>query len=190
MPEQDPEKANRRPKSTLRARNFPKLTLRSLNFRVLRGELSREFQWPAACFRLVSSGVFISSATMRSTAPDRCLASGWLQRSGARCRGPLSCNAPTQGVSQNYTPPGEKKLDVLIRFNKNIRIFLNFFSKMSGSKTQVFCFSGGPGGFREVRGPGRNHFHLSWYLRVPGVTSYKCQVFFPGGCRTPIHPGR
>ena len=42
MPEQDPEKANRRPKSTLRARIFPKLTLRSLNFRVLRVELSRE----------------------------------------------------------------------------------------------------------------------------------------------------
>ena len=42
LPEQNPEKANRRPKSTLRARNFPKLTLRSLNFRVLRVELSRE----------------------------------------------------------------------------------------------------------------------------------------------------
>ena len=33
-------------------------------------------------------------------------------------------------------------------------------------------FPQGPGGFRELRGADRNHFHLSWYLIVPGVTSY------------------
>ena len=35
----------------------------------------------------------------------------------------------------------------------------------------MFAFPGGPGGLREVRGAGRNHFHLSWYLIVPGITS-------------------
>ena len=38
-------------------------------------------------------------------------------------------------------------------------------------KLRLLAFSGGPGGFRELRGPGRNHFHLSWYLLVPGITS-------------------
>ena len=47
-----------------------------------------------------------------------------------------------------------------------------FFSNVSGSNTQVLAFPGGPGGFREPREAGRNHFHLSWYLIVPGVTSY------------------
>ena len=32
-------------------------------------------------------------------------------------------------------------------------------------------FSWGPGGFRELREAGSNHFHLSWFLLVPGVTS-------------------
>ena len=29
-----------------------------------------------------------------------------------------------------------------------------------------------PVGFREVREAFRNHFHLSWYVSVPGITSY------------------
>ena len=33
-------------------------------------------------------------------------------------------------------------------------------------------FLEGPGGFRELREAYRNHFHLSWYLSVPGITSY------------------
>ena len=37
---------------------------------------------------------------------------------------------------------------------------------------RVLAFSRGPGGFRELREAGRKHFHLSWYLLVPGVTSY------------------
>ena len=36
----------------------------------------------------------------------------------------------------------------------------------------LLAFPGGPGGFRELREAGRNHFHLSWYLLVPGITSY------------------
>ena len=42
----------------------------------------------------------------------------------------------------------------------------------SGSIQHAFSFSGGPGGFGELREAGRNHFHLSWYLLVPGITSY------------------
>jgi hypothetical protein len=36
-------------------------------------------------------------------------------------------------------------------------------------------------GFRELREAGRNHFHLSWYLSVPVVTSYRENPWF--------HPG-
>ena len=39
-------------------------------------------------------------------------------------------------------------------------------------KLRFLAFPGGPGGFRELREAGRNHFHLSWYLLVPGITSY------------------
>ena len=39
-------------------------------------------------------------------------------------------------------------------------------------KLWFLAFPGGPGGFRELREAGRNHFHLSWYLFEPGVTSY------------------
>ena len=51
-------------------------------------------------------------------------------------------------------------------------IFPNFSLKFQGQKLRFFAFSEGPGGFRELREAGRNHFHLSWYLLVPGVTSY------------------
>ena len=36
----------------------------------------------------------------------------------------------------------------------------------------LLALPGGPGGFRELREASRNHFHLSWYLLVPGITSY------------------
>ena len=39
-------------------------------------------------------------------------------------------------------------------------------------KFRFLAFPGGHGGFRELREAGRNHFHLFWYLLVPGVTSY------------------
>ena len=39
-------------------------------------------------------------------------------------------------------------------------------------KLSFSVFPGGPEGFSEVRGAGRNHFRLSWYLIVPGITSY------------------
>ena len=54
-----------------------------------------------------------------------------------------------------------------------IRIFPpNFSEKNRVLKLRFGAFSEGPGGFRELREAGRNHFHLSWYLSVPGVTSY------------------
>ena len=51
--------------------------------------------------------------------------------------------------------------------------FLNFSVKFRVLKLRFVAFSQGPGGFREVQEAGRNHFHLSWYLLVPGVTSYE-----------------
>ena len=44
--------------------------------------------------------------------------------------------------------------------------------KFRVQKLRFLAFSRGPGGFRELREAGRNHFHLSWYLLVPGITSY------------------
>ena len=39
-------------------------------------------------------------------------------------------------------------------------------------KYRFLAFPRGPGGFRELREAGRKHFHRSWYLLVPVVTSY------------------
>ena len=73
-------------------------------------------------------------------------------------------------------------------FNKGFTkgIFTKFLSIFSVNnralKLRFLAFPGGPGGFRELREAGRNHFHLSWYLLVPGVTSYgqkTCFLFFP-----------
>ena len=52
------------------------------------------------------------------------------------------------------------------------------------------AFPGGPGGFRELREAGRIHFHLSWYLVVPVVTSYGQkswggEIFLPGTVGAP-----
>ena len=53
-----------------------------------------------------------------------------------------------------------------------ICLLICFFDKLWVLKRRFLAFPGGPGGFRELREAGRNHFHLSWYLSVPGVTSY------------------
>ena len=53
--------------------------------------------------------------------------------------------------------------------------FLDFVRvNLRVQQLRFLAFPGGPGGFREVREADRNHFHLSWYLIVPGITSY-CQ---------------
>ena len=57
-------------------------------------------------------------------------------------------------------------------YKDNHKLFLIFSVKCRILKRRFFAFPRGPGGFREVRGAGRNHFHLSWYLLEPGVTSY------------------
>ena len=58
--------------------------------------------------------------------------------------------------------------------NKKYKVvFMICFEKKTGSMKQVFGFPSGPGGFMELREAGRNHLHLSWYLIVPGVTSYE-----------------
>ena len=54
----------------------------------------------------------------------------------------------------------------------NKDFFLICSVKIRGLKRRFLAFTQGPGGFREVREASRNHFHLSWYLLVPGVTSY------------------
>ena len=57
--------------------------------------------------------------------------------------------------------------------NKEYKICSLIFSvNVRGLKLRLLAFPGGPGGFRELREAGRNHFHLSWYLSVPGITSY------------------
>ena len=37
---------------------------------------------------------------------------------------------------------------------------------------RFLVYSRGPEGFRELREAGRNHFHISWYLLMPGIMSY------------------
>ena len=70
-------------------------------------------------------------------------------------------------------PPliGPKKI-----INKEIKYVVSFFAKFPGKlrvlKLTFLAFLGVPGGFREVREAGMNHFHLFWYLIVPGITSY------------------
>ena len=53
----------------------------------------------------------------------------------------------------------------------HLLIFPIFCVKFRDLKLRFLAFPQGPGGFREVREAHRNHFHLSWYIIVPGVTS-------------------
>ena len=51
-------------------------------------------------------------------------------------------------------------------------MFLMFHTKHRVLELRFLAFSRGPGGFRELREAGMNHFHLSWYLSDTVVTSY------------------
>ena len=51
-------------------------------------------------------------------------------------------------------------------------LFPIFYKTNRVLKLGSLAFPGGPGGFRELRGAGRKHFHLSWYLSDAAVTSY------------------
>ena len=44
----------------------------------------------------------------------------------------------------------------------NKDFFANFSVKFRVLKLRFLAFYQGPGGFRELREAGRNHFHLSW----------------------------
>ena len=56
----------------------------------------------------------------------------------------------------------------ICRANKD---FSSIFSaKFRILKLKFLAVPRGPGGFGEVREAGRNHFHLSWYISVPGIT--------------------
>ena len=50
--------------------------------------------------------------------------------------------------------------------------FVFFSAKNRVLKLRFLAFPKGPGGIRELREAYRNHFHLSWYRIVPGITSY------------------
>ena len=76
---------------------------------------------------------------------------------------------PKRSLAPVHLPGGVRKKGV----NKaNKDIFLNLSVKNRVLKLRFFAFVEGPGGFRELREASRNHFHLSWYLIVPGITSY------------------
>ena len=47
---------------------------------------------------------------------------------------------------------------------------------------KFLAFPPGPGGFREIREAYRIHFHLSWYLKVPVVTSYSQKASWGDFC--------
>ena len=81
----------------------------------------------------------------------------------------LLCCALVRAVNKKVPPLiGPKK-----GMNKEYKGFFLIFSQNSKvQKLRFLVLSEGPGGFREVRGAYRNHFHLSWYLVVSVVTSY------------------
>ena len=70
------------------------------------------------------------------------------------------------GPSARGGPPKKGLIRNIIFF------FPNFSIKNRVLKRRFLAFPGGPGGFRELREAGRNHFHLSWYPLVPRITSY------------------
>ena len=73
---------------------------------------------------------------------------------------------PGRQIDPVHLPGGVPKKGV----NKEYKEFFpNCSVKFRALKLRFLAFSEGPGGFRELREAGRNHFHLSWYLLVPGV---------------------
>ena len=80
------------------------------------------------------------------------------------------------GRSIRSISPGGSPKKGLIRL---IRIFPpNCSLKCRVLKLRFLAFLGGPGGFRELREAGRNHFHLSWYLSVPVIVSNRIFLMF------------
>ena len=64
-------------------------------------------------------------------------------------------------LERSISPGGSPKKGV----NKaNKDFFPNLSEIVRVLKLRFLAFPQGPGGFRELREAGRNHFHLSWYL--------------------------
>ena len=83
------------------------------------------------------------------------------------------CQGGSESALTNYTRPSPRGGSPKKRVNKEYKeISPNFSLNFRVLKLRFLALSEGPGGFRELREAGRNHFHLSWYLLVPGVTSY------------------
>ena len=90
--------------------------------------------------------------------------------------GPYMALHPTRWIAQNalnavwhrsISPGVPKKM--INKANKDLFSMLS--QKNRSLKRRFLAFLGGPGGFRKLREAYRNHFHLSWYLLVPGIAS-------------------
>ena len=82
-----------------------------------------------------------------------------------------------QGAELRHRPSGPSprgvQKEAVNKTNNANKVFSLIFSlKFRVLKLRFLAFTGGPGGFRELQEAGRNHFHLSWYLLVPGITSH------------------
>ena len=68
----------------------------------------------------------------------------------------------------HFAPPvAPKKANRKFPFNRaNKEFFPKSYLTFRVLKLRFLAFTEGPGGFRELREAGRNHFHLSWYLSV------------------------
>ena len=76
---------------------------------------------------------------------------------------------PLQGPSKEYV--------------RTTGIWSYFLSqKTLGLHSRFLAFPQGPGGFRKLWEASRSHFHLSWHLQVPMVTSYGQKPFWGGNC--------
>ena len=67
-----------------------------------------------------------------------------------------------QAVQRSHgpSPRGGPPKKGVNKANKDF--FLNFSEIFRVLKLRFLAFPGGPGGFEELRGAGRKHFHLSW----------------------------
>ena len=110
------------------------------------------------------------------------------------CRTPYSLDGLFLGTVNSIqyycTVDGQKSSPLLGPFkgiNNEIKgCFSNSYLKNQVLKLRLLDFSRGPGGFRELREAGRNHFDLSWYLSVSVVTSCPKTlgvIFLPGTVR-------
>ena len=129
----------------------------------------------------------VSSLVTSSRSRARIFAASWDADCFADSHGSRLCVGLLAGISPGgsspkgiYRPPplggGTQDIDFDKGFTKGIvkKFRPNLSVKNRVLKLRFLAFPGGPGGFRELREAGRNRFHLSWYLLVPGITSY-CQ---------------